>query len=120
MNQTEQMREIFFDVIERSGENFKRQFGFSAQADWIVKDLKATLLDEQALAHVNETPKNEHDSDDVLKRAPLVRLTDEEIEALRHQTFSTSNPFCPCDSKTMRKAANAVMDAMIKKNGGNV
>ena len=31
-------------------------------------------------------------------------LTDEQIEAARHQTFSTSNPFCPCDSKTMRKA----------------
>ena len=31
-------------------------------------------------------------------------LTDAQIEKLREQTFSTSNPFCPCDSKTMRKA----------------
>lgn len=31
-------------------------------------------------------------------------LTDERIEALRKKTFSTDNPFCPCDSKTMRKA----------------
>ena len=31
-------------------------------------------------------------------------LTDEQIERGREATFSTSNPFCPCDSKTMRKA----------------
>lgn len=30
-------------------------------------------------------------------------LTDKQIEAGREATFSTSNPFCPCDSKTMRK-----------------
>lgn len=33
-----------------------------------------------------------------------VPLTDEQIEKLRRETFSTENPFCPCDSKTMRKA----------------
>lgn len=32
-------------------------------------------------------------------------LTDAEIEQGRHETFSTSNPFCPCDSKTFLKAA---------------
>lgn len=31
-------------------------------------------------------------------------LTDEQIEQGRRETFSTENPFCPCDSKTMRKA----------------
>ena len=31
-------------------------------------------------------------------------MTDEEIERGRKETFSTENPFCPCDSKTMRKA----------------
>lgn len=31
-------------------------------------------------------------------------LTDEQIEKGREAIFSTSNPFCPCDSKTMRKA----------------
>ena len=31
-------------------------------------------------------------------------LTDEQIERGRRETFSTENPFCPCDSKTMRKA----------------
>lgn len=36
-----------------------------------------------------------------IKRKPL---SDQQIEALRKKTFSTDNPFCPCDSKTMRKA----------------
>lgn len=41
-----------------------------------------------------------------IQEAPqaLTPLTDAQIEKLREQTFSTSNPFCPCDSKTMRKA----------------
>lgn len=37
--------------------------------------------------------------------APVaVPLTDAEIEAGRRHVFSTENPFCPCNSKTMRKA----------------
>jgi hypothetical protein len=39
-------------------------------------------------------------------RKPLP-LSDEQIERLREQAFSTNNPFCPCDSKTMRKAVRA-------------
>lgn len=41
--------------------------------------------------------------------APLPRqpLTDAQIEKLREETFSTNNPFCPCDSKTMRKAVRS-------------
>lgn len=35
---------------------------------------------------------------------PLQPLSDEQIEKGREAIFSTSNPFCPCDSKTMRKA----------------
>lgn len=31
-------------------------------------------------------------------------LTDAQIEAGRHETFSTGNPFCPCTGKTMLKA----------------
>ena len=34
-------------------------------------------------------------------------LTDEQIEKLRKNTFSTDNPFCPCDRKTMQKAVRA-------------
>lgn len=42
--------------------------------------------------------------------APAQRqpLSDAEIEKLRQATFSTNNPFCPCDSKTMRKAVRAI------------
>lgn len=34
-------------------------------------------------------------------------LTDADIEKLRQATFSTNNPFCPVDSKSMRKAVLA-------------
>ncbi len=34
----------------------------------------------------------------------VAMLTDAQIEEGRRDTFSTDNPFCPCDSKTMRKA----------------
>lgn len=40
----------------------------------------------------------------VLTAEPTVPLTDAQIEAGREAIFSTCNPFCPCDSKTMRKA----------------
>jgi len=45
-------------------------------------------------------------------------LTDEQIEKLREATFSTGNPFCPCDSKTMRKAVRAAERAHGIKKGG--
>jgi hypothetical protein len=35
-------------------------------------------------------------------------MTDEQIETLRGRTFSINNPFCPVDSKSMRKAVRAV------------
>ena len=38
------------------------------------------------------------------QRKPLTPLTDAQIEDLRKQTFSTNNPYCPVDSKSMRKA----------------
>lgn len=34
-------------------------------------------------------------------------LSDSEIEKLREKTFSTNNPYCPVDSKSMRKAVRA-------------
>ena len=34
-------------------------------------------------------------------------MTDAQIEKLREATFSTNNPFCPVDSKSMRKAVRA-------------
>lgn len=51
---------------------------------------------------------------------PVVRkpLTDKQIEKLREATFSTGNPFCPCDSKTMRKAVRAAEHAHGITKGG--
>jgi hypothetical protein len=45
-----------------------------------------------------------------------VGLTDEEIEKGRDQTFSINNPYCPCDSKTMRKAARWAEFKLKEKN----
>ena len=45
-----------------------------------------------------------------------VGLTDEEIEKGRDQTFSINNPYCPCDSKTMRKAVRWAEAKLKKKN----
>jgi hypothetical protein len=46
---------------------------------------------------------------DPLVQAQPVRepLSDEQIEKLRDKTFSINNPFCPVDSKSMRKAVRA-------------
>lgn len=44
-------------------------------------------------------------------------LTDEQIEKGRQEVFSTSNPFCPCDSKTMRKAARWTELAVLQSPG---
>ena len=47
---------------------------------------------------------------------PWVGLTDEEIEKGRDQTFSINNPYCPCDSKTMRKAVRWAEAKLKDKN----
>ena len=47
-----------------------------------------------------------------------VGLTDEEIEKGRDQTFSINNPYCPCDSKTMRKAVRWAEAKLKDKNTG--
>lgn len=49
---------------------------------------------------LNETDQAQQPSPTTPRSEPL---TDKQIEAGREATFSTSNPFCPCDSKTMRK-----------------
>ena len=43
-------------------------------------------------------------------------LTDAEIEQGREQTFSINNPFCPCDQKTMLKAARWAEAKLREKN----
>lgn len=39
-----------------------------------------------------------------ISATPRQPLSEARIEDGRHETFSTNNPFCPCDSKTMLKA----------------
>lgn len=41
-------------------------------------------------------------------------LSDAEIEELRKATFSTENPFCPVDAKSMRKAVRATERFLAK------
>lgn len=56
---------------------------------------------EEVLADMGERLEDQEGKMRSLVRRPL---SDEEIEAGREATFSTSNPFCPCSDKTMRKA----------------
>lgn len=65
--------------------------------------------------HVNETPKIEHDSGDVLKPAPLMRLTDEDVE--RNWQFLHDEEGNSPDPHVF---AQAIMDAMERVNGGSL
>lgn len=67
-----------------------------------IHELEMQALD---LASENSILKRAEEAE-LEARKPLP-LSDEQIEGLREQTFSTNNPFCPCDSKTMRKAVRA-------------
>lgn len=60
-------------------------------------------LSEARRVHQDVLPweSAQHQEQPQQERGPM---TDEEIERGRKETFSTENPFCPCDSKTMRKA----------------
>lgn len=100
MSQTEQMREALESILRYPKIN-----------EYIGNMLFNKAM--QALAHVNETPKNEHGSDDVLKRAPLVRLTDEDIKVL--QAFHNFN-VCTTSDKDLVTFAHAIQDAMQEKN----
>ena len=80
MNQTEQMRALI-DAAEEDSKNYEDDPRPDVRCDVMNAFFRgANWQKKQALSHVNETPKNEHDSDDVLKPAKLVRLTFEQIE----------------------------------------
>lgn len=82
-----------------------------------VKVLKNTRPQESAqpvqpaLSHVNETPKNEHDSDDVLKRAKLERLSEDDVCLLAAQYLDITP-----SSSQIYDFASAIIDAMQEKN----
>ena len=62
-----------------------------------------------ANTEANEVADALNEAADMLQSAQPVAqpLSDSEIEKLREKTFSTYNPYCPVDSKSMRKAVRA-------------
>lgn len=106
MNQTEQMRETLQAIanMPEHDQDDAHRLRYMAQ---------------QALAHVNETPKNEHDSEDVLKPAKLVRLND---DALVNIYLGCKAEWKATNKRKRERIAvifgNAIMDAMEKLNGG--
>lgn len=90
------------ELLRQSEDNFLRQYGVSVAAAWVYRDL------EELLAASPASPA---------QAAGMVDLTDSEIEAVRKATFSTENPYCPVDRKSMWKAALAITVAFRRKNG---
>lgn len=81
----------------------------------------AGLIGLRAVAEAAELANSMPDGSTIVvgkQPAAVVELTDAELEAGRHQVFSTNNPFCPCDSKTFRKAARWAIAAHIAKQSG--
>lgn len=77
-----------------------------------VKNRVNTLVHLPAAERREYAIRIKQDIADLLAKptAPEVRvpLSDEQIEAARKATFSTDNPFCPVDRKSMLKAARAI------------
>lgn len=78
-----------------------------------------TLTTAEYVRHLGDNDRPRSDKDewdqyvrgDAAKVKPRVPLTEVEIERLRNETFSTSNPFCPVDRKSMIKAVRAAEQA---------
>lgn len=90
-----------------------------------IDELSKAIKREKDIAHVNETPKIEHDGADVLTKAgdvdhigdanKMVRLTEEEIA----DEYSKADAYLMmCDEYEFGLVANAIMDAMEKINQG--
>lgn len=107
MNQTEQMMRETLQAIANMPEHDQDDAH------------RLRYMAQQALSHVNETPKNEHDSADVLKPAKLVRLND---DALVNIYLECKAEWKSTNKRQRQRIAvifgNAIMDAMISKNGG--
>ena len=74
MNQHDQMR----DLLKEARKIIRASSSRHLAKDW---DARAT----QALSHVNETPKNEHDSGDLLRKAGNLDVMREAFEKFRDQ-----------------------------------
>lgn len=73
---------------------FMRQFAAAKKEVEAIRNSPMGASVQEAVLVAQPAPQT-------VERKPM---TDEEIERGRKETFSTENPFCPCDSKTMRKA----------------
>lgn len=88
-----------------------------------IARLKSDLKGRHQRQHDAEALAGEYlmQRDDARAKATPTPLTDAQIEEGRMATFSTNNPFCPCDSKTMRKAvrwaerAHGITDQAAKR-----
>lgn len=71
------------------------------------------MADIYAIWNAAQIARGETMQDGLLRVANLLPddfaapLTDGQIERLREATFSTNNPFCPVDQKSMLKAVRA-------------
>lgn len=92
------------------GETRIQTFGEGTRDEWMA-DVQADAIQEcntrAILAAARPQPVQEP-------------LTNAQIEEGRKATFSTDNPFCPCDSKTMRKAVWWAESAHGITQGGKV
>lgn len=111
MNQNDQMREALWLAL-----NALIKAGTTDEDDY-RRQGDAIHACQQALAHVNETPKIEHDSDDVLKPAShiprigkMVRPSDEKIWALWHELPN------PQGNYAIARFAEEIMDEMERLN----
>lgn len=82
-----------------------RQHTTQISIGWTANELMAFA---KTIAYVCTTPP--------AAQREWIGLTDEEIEKGRDQTFSINNPYCPCDSKTMRKAVRWAEAKLKEKN----
>lgn len=82
-----------------------------------MHELREAIKREKALSHVNETPKNEHDSADVLRPAKLVRLND---DALVNIYLECKAEWKATNKRQRQRIAvmfgNAIMEAMDRAN----
>lgn len=113
MNQTEQIIQVLSRALGTFG--VLLSLTQNTTALHIIKEQIRDL--NKAIDHVEETTKNEHDSADVLKPAKLVRLT--EMELWRNDELMALNAEFGLLFPDVQRFANAIMDAMIKKNGGS-
>lgn len=122
MNQNDQMRALI-DAAEEDSKGYEDDPRPDVRCDVMNAFFRgAHWQKKQALSHVNKTPKNEHESDDVLTKAQdvdhigdankMVRLTDEKLTEI-YMRFVGHEGLSP---RIFEDVAGCVMAAMISNN----